>query len=120
MDIAVWRSSVPSLRRWWNGRDACRRNGWWHGWHARWQQVLVNLLQNAFHDFDVEQFLDSLANVVLGRHLIHFERVGVVARRAMHPFFGHQWPHDDLMRRQEGVRLRCWSFSVHAFSLAAA
>ena len=34
---------------------------------------------------------------------VHLERVGVVPRRAVHALFGHQRPHNDLVRRQQGV-----------------
>src|SRR5262245_35132661 len=51
-------------------------------------------------DLDVEQLLDGPPHVVLRRLQVHLERVLVVPRRAVHPFFRHQRAENHLIRLQ--------------------
>lgn len=71
-------------------------------------------LGSDLRNLHVEQLFDSPLHIVLRRVTMNFERVLVVPRSPVNPFFGDQRPQQDLMRLQldTGFRLR-WLNACH-------
>src|SRR4051812_10814635 len=73
-------------------------------------RLAAAILRANLLDLDVEQLLDGAADVVLGGMQMHFKRVLVVARRAVHPFFRHQRAEDHLIGLQPRLLGSCCLF----------
>jgi len=66
------------------------------------------VLRANFIDFDVEQLFNGASNIVLRRLQVHLERVLIVPRRAVQPFFRYQRAQNLFVTFQPRLLGRGW------------